>query len=135
MMGATLSGTPVTSFTDAADDVRSGSAGTVPSVTGQSVEQAKATLRAAHLDPVVSDNQVYVSYAAAGTVAYSYPGNGASVYPGQRVVIYVSAGPPAESSSPPADTTAPSPGPGPGQPGPGNGNGNGNGGGGGGGGH
>jgi beta-lactam-binding protein with PASTA domain len=38
-----------------------------------------------------------VSYAPEGTVAYSYPGHDASAYPGQRVVIYVSAGPPAES--------------------------------------
>ena len=46
----------------------------------------------AQLDPVVSEDQVYASYAGAGSVAYTYPGTGAAVYPGQRVVIYVSAG-------------------------------------------
>jgi beta-lactam-binding protein with PASTA domain len=80
-------------------------------VTGKSVEEAKALLREAKLDPVVSADPVYVSYAPAGTVAYSYPGNGAAVYPGQRVVIYVSAGAPAG----PTETTVP----GPGQPSPG----------------
>jgi beta-lactam-binding protein with PASTA domain len=93
MMSTTLAGTPVSSFTSAASDVRSGTAGTVPSVTGMSVERAKATMRAANLDPVVSNKKVYVTYAPAGTVAYSYPGNGASAYPGQRIVLYVSAGP------------------------------------------
>jgi membrane peptidoglycan carboxypeptidase len=111
MMRNTLADTPVSSFTGAGDSVRKGDAGTVPSVTGKSVEEAKALLREAKLDPVVSTDPVYVSYAPAGTVAYSYPGNGASVYPGQRVVIYVSAGPPAQ----PTETTVP----GPGQPSPG----------------
>jgi membrane peptidoglycan carboxypeptidase len=102
MMSATLADTPVSSFTNAEDNVRNGDSITVPSVTGKSVEEAKALLRAAKLDPVVSGNQVYVSYAPAGTVAYSYPGRDAAVYPGQRVVIYVSAGPPA-----PPETTVP----------------------------
>jgi membrane peptidoglycan carboxypeptidase len=97
MMSRTLANTPVSSFTSAADDVRSGSADGVPTVTGKSVEQAKQILRRAQLDPVVSDNPVYVTYAPAGTVAYSYPGADAQVYPGQRVVLYVSAGPPAPS--------------------------------------
>ncbi|HEX4699590.1 MAG TPA: transglycosylase domain-containing protein [Actinomycetes bacterium] len=96
MMENTLAGTPVSSFNSPSSDVTNGSGGTVPSVSGQSVDQAKATLRAAKLDPVVSGSQVYVSYAPAGTVAYSYPGAGATVYPGQRVVIYVSAGPPVQ---------------------------------------
>ena len=114
MMSRTLAGTPVASFTDAGDDVRRGDSISVPSVTGKSVEQAKALLRQAQLDPVVSTDPVYVDYAPAGTVAYSYPGNGASVYPGQRVVIYVSAGPPAPE---PSVTTGPGPGPSdPGQP-------------------
>ena len=102
MMSATLANTPVSSFTTAADNVRNGDSITVPSVTGKSVDEAKALLRAAKLDPVVSGNKVYVSYAPAGTVAYSYPGRDASVYPGQRVVIYVSAGAPA-----PPETTVP----------------------------
>ncbi len=95
MMSRTLANTPVSSFTSAADDVKSGSAISVPTVTGKSVEQAKSILRKAQLDPVVSDNPVYVTYAPAGTVAYSFPGSDAQVYPGQRVVLYVSAGPPA----------------------------------------
>jgi beta-lactam-binding protein with PASTA domain len=101
MMENTLAGTPVSSFTGAQQDVKDGSGGTVPSVSGQTVDQAKAALRAAHLDPVVNGSQVYVSYAAAGTVAYTYPASGATVYPGQRVVIYVSAGPPVQQSQPP----------------------------------
>ena len=103
MMSRTLAGTPVSSFTDAEDKVRNGDSITVPSVTGKSVDEAKSLLRKANLDPVVSGNKVYVSYASAGTVAYSYPGRDASVYPGQRVVIYVSAGAPA-----PPETTVPS---------------------------
>ena len=97
MMSKTLAGTPVTTFTDPPEDVRAGSAISVPSVTGMSVDQAKQVLRQAELDPVVSENRVYVSYAPEGTVAYSDPGRDASAYPGQRVVIYVSAGPPAEA--------------------------------------
>jgi membrane peptidoglycan carboxypeptidase len=103
MMSRTLADTPVSSFTDAEDKVRNGDSITVPSVTGKSVDEAKSLLRKANLDPVVSGNKVYVSYAPAGTVAYSYPGRDASVYPGQRVVIYVSAGAPA-----PPETTVPS---------------------------
>ena len=121
MMSNTLAGTPVSTFASAADDVRSGSAISVPAVTGMSVDQAKQTLRKAKLDPVVSGQQVYVTYAPAGTVAYSYPGDGAQVYPGQRVVIYVSAGPPAvQPTTPPTGEPSSTVGPG-------NGNGNGNG--------
>ncbi|MEO7980841.1 MAG: transglycosylase domain-containing protein [Sporichthyaceae bacterium] len=105
MMSRTLANTPVSSFTSAADDVKSGSAIAVPTVTGKGVEQAKSILRKAQLDPVVSNNPVYVTYAPAGTVAYSYPGSDAQVYPGQRVVLYVSAGPPA----PAQPTTVPTP--------------------------
>ena len=65
----------MSSFTSAADDVKSGSAISVPTVTGKSVEQAKSILRKAQLDPVVSDDPVYVTYAPAGTVAYSFPGS------------------------------------------------------------
>ena len=75
----------------------------VPSVSGKSVEDAKRTLRKAQLEPVVSGDQVYATYAPQGTVAYSYPGTGASVYPGQRVVVYVSNG------APPVPTPQPQP--------------------------
>jgi membrane peptidoglycan carboxypeptidase len=119
MMSNTLEGTPATSFTSAADDVRSGTAINVPSVTGMSVDQARQALRDAGLDAVVSDSQVYVTYAPAGTVAYSYPGKDAQVYPGQRVVLYVSAGPPAvQPTTPPTgepqSTIGPADGGGPG---------------------
>jgi membrane peptidoglycan carboxypeptidase len=114
MMSATLADTPVSSFTNAEDTVRNGDSISVPSVTGKSVDEAKALLRAAKLDPVVSGNKVYVSYAPAGTVAYSYPGRDASVYPGQRVVIYVSAGPPAPETTVPSGGTGPGPQPSPG---------------------
>ncbi len=109
MMSNTLADTPVSSFTTAADDVRSGSATSVPSVTGRSVEEAKSILRKADLDPVVSSDPVYVTYAPAGTVAYSYPGSDAQVYPGQRVVLYVSAGPPAEAAPPAQPSVVPTP--------------------------
>jgi beta-lactam-binding protein with PASTA domain len=76
-----------------------------------SVDQAKQVLRQAGLDPVESGDTVYADYAAAGTVAYSYPGSGSAVYPGQRVVIYVSSGaPPAQPAQPtgePATTLGP----------------------------
>ncbi|HEX6937389.1 MAG TPA: penicillin-binding protein [Actinomycetes bacterium] len=125
MMSETLADTPVSSFNDATEDVVQGESISVPSVSGMSVEQAKQTLRDAQLDPVVSEDQVYATYAAAGTVAYSYPGTGAAVYPGQRVVIYVSRGaPPAPEPQPTSDTTL---GPDPGNNGNGNGNGNGGG--------
>ena len=113
MMSNTLADTPVSSFTDAADDIRRGDANAVPSVTGRSVEDAKALLRRAALDPVVSGDRVYVDYAPEGTVAYSYPGTGDAVYPGQRVVIYVSAGPPAQEPEP---SLTPGAGPDPDQP-------------------
>jgi hypothetical protein len=105
-MSSTLANTPASSFTEATDDIVRGESLQVPSVSGMSVEQAKQVLRQAQLDPVVSGDTVYASYAAAGTVAYSYPGNGAAVYPGQRVVIYVSAGPP--PAEPPQPTGEPS---------------------------
>jgi len=101
MMSRTLANVPVSSFNEATDDVVRGESIQVPSVTGMSVEQAKQVLRQAQLDPVESGDRVYASYAPEGTVAYSYPGDGASVYPGQRVVIYVSAGPPPAEPPPP----------------------------------
>jgi beta-lactam-binding protein with PASTA domain len=101
MMSRTLANVPVSSFNEATDDVVRGESIQVPSVTGMSVEQAKQVLRQAQLEPVESGDRVYASYAPAGTVAYSYPGDGASVYPGQRVVIYVSAGPPPAEPPPP----------------------------------
>jgi len=105
MMTQALADVPASSFNQATDDVTQGESIKVPSVSGKSVEQARQILRNAQLDPVVSDDRVYATYAAEGTVAYSYPGTGSSVYPGQRVVIYVSAGaPPAEPSQPPAPT-------------------------------
>lgn len=105
MMSAALEDVPPTPFTQAGQEIRSGAAITVPSVSGASVEQAKAVLRDAQLSPVVSSGSVYATYAPAGTVAYSYPGTGSSVYPGQRVVLYVSAG------APPAPAPQPEPGP------------------------
>ena len=129
MMRTALADTPVSSFTDAADNIRSGESISVPSVTGQSVEQARAILREAQLDPVVNEGRVYATYAPEGTVAYTYPGTGSAVYPGQRVVIYVSAGSP---PAPPEPEPGAGGGPGGGettlgpQPG-GNGNGNGRG--------
>jgi len=104
MMSRALEGTPVRSFTDAPEKIRAGNAISVPSVSGQSVQQARAILREAELDPVVEQSRVYAAYAPEGTVAYTYPGTGARVYPGQRVVIYVSAGaPPAPAPEPPGD--------------------------------
>lgn len=109
MMSEALADTPVSDFNDATSAVVQGDSISVPSVAGLSVEEAKRTLRDAQLDPVLSGEQVYASYAAAGTVAYSYPGTGAAVYPGQRVVIYLSAGP--APAPPPADPTTPTLGP------------------------
>jgi len=102
MMSTTLADTPYSSFDDAAEDVVQGESISIPSVSGMSVEQAQRTLRDAQLDPVLNGEQVYVSYAAPGSVAYSYPGTGESVYPGQRVVLYVSAGAPAALPAPAA---------------------------------
>ncbi len=137
MMSRTLAGTPASSFIQAPDNVRSGSSISIPRLTGTSVNEAKQALRAIDLDPVVNSSRVFATYAAEGTVAFTYPGTGASVYPGQRVVIYISNGsPPApdpqqpEPAQPePGQTTlGPQPQPDP-QNGGGNGNGNGNGGG------
>ena len=107
MMTEALADLPVSSFNDPTDDVVRGDSISVPSVSGMSVEKARATLRKADLDAVVSSDPVYAAYAAAGTVAYSFPGTGAAVYPGQRVVIYVSAGAP-----PPEPDPGPQPDPG-----------------------
>ena len=108
MMSRTLANIPVSTFSEPTDDVIKGDSVQVPSVSGMSVDQAKQVLRQAGLDPVVSGDTVYADYAAAGTVAYSYPGNGSAVYPGQRVVIYVSAGPPpAQPTSEPGTTLGP----------------------------
>jgi hypothetical protein len=130
MMNEALEDVPVSSFNDATDDIVQGDSISVPSVSGLSVSEAQRKLRDADLEPVVSDDQVYASYAPAGTVAYSYPGTGSAVYPGQRVVLYVSAGSPPEPEQPQPDeqtTLGPDPGNGNGN-GNGRGNGNGNGG-------
>ena len=127
MMSNTLEGTPVSDFTSAGDTVRQGNAQGLPSVSGMSLSQAKDTLRALNVEPVVSSRRVYVTYAPAGTVAYSYPGTGAPAYPGQRVLIYISAGPPAAPAPVPPPTTQPQPGNGNSGNGNGNGQGNGNG--------
>jgi membrane peptidoglycan carboxypeptidase len=101
MMSTALADTPYSSFDDADDNIVQGESISVPSVSGMSVEDAQRSLRDAELDPVISGEQVYASYAAAGTVAYSYPGTGDQVYPGQRVVIYISTGaPPAPPPQP-----------------------------------
>jgi membrane peptidoglycan carboxypeptidase len=112
MMSTALADTPASSFTDASDDVVRGDSITVPSVSGLGVEEAKAKLRKAELEPVVSDDEVYATYAPEGTVAYSYPGTGSAVYPGQRVVIYVSAGAPPAPEPEPSDGTTIGPDPG-----------------------
>ena len=83
--------------------------------TGLAALAAPPTLRAqapaVKIGVLTDMSSVYADYAAAGTVAYSYPGNGASVYPGQRVVIYVSSGPPpAQPTSEPETTLGPGPG-------------------------
>jgi membrane peptidoglycan carboxypeptidase len=130
MMNEALEDVPVSSFNDATDDIVQGDSISVPSVSGLGVSEAQRKLRDADLEPVVSDDQVYASYAPAGTVAYSYPGTGSAVYPGQRVVLYVSAGSPPEPEQPQPDeqtTLGPDPGNGNGN-GNGRGNGNGNGG-------
>jgi membrane peptidoglycan carboxypeptidase len=63
---------------------------TVPSVSGQSVEQAQQTLTAAGFAPSVGG---YVnSEVPAGAVAYSSPGAGTSLSSGDTVVIYPSTG-------------------------------------------
>ncbi|MGH8941126.1 MAG: penicillin-binding transpeptidase domain-containing protein, partial [Actinomycetes bacterium] len=59
MMSEALADVPVTSFSDAAEDVVQGESLSVPTVSGMSVGQARATLRDAQLDPVVSGDRVY----------------------------------------------------------------------------
>ena len=109
MMSTALADTPYSSFDDADDDIVQGESISVPSVSGLSIAEAQRTLRDAELDPVISGEQVYASYAAPGSVAYSFPGTGDQVYPGQRVVIYVSLGapaaPPVPQPEPSSETT------------------------------
>ena len=109
MMSRTLADTPVSSFTDAADDVRSGDSHHGP-VGHRQVGRRRPRRCCGRPSSTRSSatTRSTSTYAPAGTVAYSYPGTGASVYPGQRVVIYVSAGPPAAE---PSETTRPGPGP------------------------
>ena len=129
MMNAALADTPVTNFNDVATDVRDGDALQVPDVTGQGVEQARRALRDAGFDPVVNAAPVNVDYAAAGTVAYTFPNRGEEAYAGQRVVIYLSAGPAPVAPQPGPQPTLGDPGGGDGDGNGNNGNGNGNGGG------
>jgi membrane peptidoglycan carboxypeptidase len=99
-----LAGTPASSFATAPSDVVNGAPKAVPSLTGQSVRSARASLRAAGFVPIVANRGVFVDFAPAGTVAYTSPGSGANAYQGQTITVYVSAGPQSQ----------PGPGPGPG---------------------
>jgi membrane peptidoglycan carboxypeptidase len=112
MMSEALANVPASTFTDPTEDIVQGESISVPSVSGMGVEQAKRALRKVELEPVVSYDEVYASYAPEGTVAYSYPGTGSAVYPGQRVVLYISAGAPPAPEEPPSDepTIGPEPG-------------------------
>jgi membrane peptidoglycan carboxypeptidase len=128
MMSEALADTPVSDFNDVTNEVRQGDALQVPDLTGQSVEQAQQALRDAGFDPVVNGTPVNVDYAAAGTVAYTFPNRGEGAYAGQRVVIYISAGPAPVAPQPEPQPTLGDPGGGDGNGNNGNGNGNGNGG-------
>jgi membrane peptidoglycan carboxypeptidase len=87
-----LEGVPASTFATAPTDVVNGAPKPVPSVTGMSVKNAKATLRAVGFVPIVADRTVFVDFAPAGTVAYTSPGRGANAYQGQTITVYVSAG-------------------------------------------
>jgi serine/threonine-protein kinase len=77
----------------------------VPSVDGQSLEQAMATLNGVGLVPVVryEDND-----AESGTVLGTDPAAATPVAPGARVTIRVSNGPATPTTTPPV-TTSPTP--------------------------
>lgn len=108
MMSRALKGTPASDFAKASRQVVRGDGTSVPTLTGESVDQAKNVLRRTGFVPIVASQRVYVDYAPEGTVAYTSPGRGSSAYEGQAVTIFVSAGPPAEPDPPPT-TEPPSP--------------------------
>ena len=99
-MTEALAGTPASTFASAPSAVVNGAPKQMPSVTGMSVNAAKAALRAAGFVPVVAKHRVFVNYAPAGTVAYTSPGRGASAYQGQTVTVYVSGGPQSQPGGP-----------------------------------
>ncbi len=74
----------------------------VPFVGGQSFAAAAARLREADLVPVAAPDRV-TSFVPEGTVARTEPGAGAEMAPGQRVLIYLSSGPPSPPPAPPGD--------------------------------
>ncbi|MGH8969020.1 MAG: transglycosylase domain-containing protein [Actinomycetes bacterium] len=105
-----LDGVRASDFTDAPASVRLGDASRMPSVSGRSVEQARAILRRLDVDVNVSGDRVYASYADEGEVAYSSPGSGSRVYPGQTVILYISKGPrPEPERTKPEETKSPDP--------------------------
>ena len=91
-MGAIDDFLPDKDFREPGSDVVEGDQGAVPSVAGQSVSDAEATLRAAGFNPVVGS---YVdSGYTAGTVAGTFPGAGTAAGDGTTVTIYLSDGTP-----------------------------------------
>jgi len=107
-MNDALAGTQVKLFPTAPSDVVNGKPKPVPSVTGMSAGDAKATLRAAGFVPIVAKHRVYVDYAKTGTVAYTSPGRGENAYLGQTVTIYISGG--SFTGPPPGGGGGPGPG-------------------------
>ena len=66
MMTDALKGVPVSNFAAASSDVVNGKPKPVPSVSGLSVDNAKAVLATAGFVPVVAKRRVFVDYAPQG---------------------------------------------------------------------
>ena len=103
MMSATLANTPVSSFTNAEDDVRNGDSITRAVGHRQVGRRGQGAAAGSQARPGRQREQGLRLLRAGRHGRLLLPGRDASVYPGQRVVIYVSAGAPA-----PPETTVPS---------------------------
>ncbi len=85
-------GLPVENFTAPGADILNGPLTAVPSVVGQTVEQAQATLSEAGFTPVVSNERRFDPRVPSGLVAAQSPSNGALRRAGEEVVLLVSGG-------------------------------------------
>ncbi len=91
-MRTALRGQPVEQFNQTTDKILNGDRVTVPSVTGMSVDAAKAALAAVGLSATVSTSGM-PSALPVGAVAGSTPSGGQRVSPGTPVTLYLSLGP------------------------------------------
>jgi membrane peptidoglycan carboxypeptidase len=94
MMSDAMRGLPEKDFVRPPPDIVRGDVIRVPSVTGMSVDGARARLQQAGFGVQVANGRAYSLSVSKGRVAYSSPGGGSSAYQGQTVTLVLSKGPP-----------------------------------------